>query len=58
MWQRRLRENVRALVMPKEAQTLVGALSMTKIIGWLDAPDGRFGTDPIQGRNKLLKVEP
>jgi penicillin amidase len=27
---------------------------LTKIIGWLQAPDGRFGSDPIAGRNALL----
>ena len=27
---------------------------MVKIIAWLQAPDGRFGPDPIAGRNALL----
>ena len=27
---------------------------MTRIIAWLEAPDGRFGPDPIAGRNALL----
>jgi len=54
MWQRRLRENVRVLMVPKEAQAFVGSLSMTKIISWLYAPDGRFGRDPLEGRSMLL----
>jgi penicillin G amidase len=28
--------------------------AMTKIVAWLQAPDGRFGPDPIAGRNALL----
>jgi penicillin amidase len=55
MWQRRLRENVRALMVPKDAQQFIGPLSMTKIIGWLYAPDGRFGRDPLAERNMLLE---
>ena len=54
MWQRRLQTNVRALVVPEEAQPFIGNLAMTKIIGWLQAPDGRFGADPIAARNALL----
>jgi penicillin amidase len=54
MWQRRLRENIRALMVPKEAQAFIGPAPMTKIISWLYAPDGRFGRDPLAGRNTLL----
>jgi penicillin amidase len=28
--------------------------SLSKIIRWMDAPDGRFGADPIAGRDALL----
>ncbi len=55
MWQRRLRENLRALVVPKQARAFIGPLPMTKIISWLEAPDGRFGRDPLEGRNRLLE---
>ena len=54
MWQRRLQADVRALVVPKEAQAFIGMPEMTKVIAWLQAPDGRFGADPIAGRNALL----
>jgi penicillin amidase len=54
MWQRRLMANVRDAVVPREVQEYVGMPEMTKIIGWLEAPDGRFGPDPIAGRNALL----
>jgi len=56
MWQRRLIANVRALVIPKEAQDLFPPMTppMTKIVSWMYAPDGRFGADPLAGRNALL----
>jgi penicillin amidase len=54
MWQRRIQANIRDLMVPKEARAFVGMPELTKIIGWLQAPDGRFGADPIAGRNALL----
>jgi penicillin amidase len=45
---------MRDLVVPREARDFIGMPEMTKIIGWLQAPDGRFGADPIAGRNALL----
>jgi penicillin amidase len=53
MWQRRLMANVSAIGVPKAAQVLV-TLSMSRMVNWMHAPDGRFGTDPIAGRNALL----
>lgn len=58
MWQRRLTPDVRDIVVPVEARPLfTGAgtgLSLTKIIAWLQAPDGRFGESPAKGRDALL----
>jgi len=58
MWQRRLTPDVRDIVVPAEARALfTGAgngLSLTKVIAWLDAPDGRFGENPTRGRDALL----
>jgi penicillin amidase len=54
MWQRRLSANLRSLFVPKEAQAFVGQLSMKRMIDWLNAPDGRFGADPHQGRDQVL----
>jgi penicillin amidase len=54
MWQRRVMANVRNLLVPKNAQAFVGQLSMKKVIDWLNAPDGRFGEDPLRGRDELL----
>jgi penicillin amidase len=54
MWQRRISANVRNLVVPKEAQAFIGQPSMKRVIDWLNAPDGRFGADPVKGRDELL----
>jgi len=54
MWQRRLEENVRAMFVPKEAEPYIWGPTLSKLIGWLQAPDGRFGADPVAGRNALL----
>jgi len=54
MWQRRVMANVRSAFVPPAARDFIGMPEMTKIIAWLEAPDGRFGSDPIAGRNELL----
>jgi penicillin G amidase len=53
MWQRRLEANVSAAVVPKAAEAFIQPW-MTKIVSWMHAPDGRFGADPVAGRNALL----
>ncbi len=53
-WLRRVQENLRQLLVPKAAQPFISTLSLAKEIAWLQAPDGRFGTDPIAGRDALL----
>jgi penicillin G amidase len=53
MWQRRLTANVYAVVVPKAAQAFFRPW-MSRIVSWMHAPDGRFGADPIAGRNALL----
>src|SRR5262249_6963647 len=54
MFQRRVSANVRNLMVPKEAQTFIGELSMKRVIDWLQAPDGWFGSDAVRGRDELL----
>lgn len=53
MFQRRLTANIEALMVPKAAQEFIHA-PMSRIIEWLYAPDGRFGVDPLAGRDALL----
>jgi penicillin amidase len=55
-WERALKEAVWERVVPREARSTfrVNSLSTEKLIAWLTAPDGRFGTDPIAGRDALV----
>src|SRR6202453_2220462 len=54
MFQRHLTANVRDVVVPADARAYVGMPAMARIIAWMQAPDGRFGADPIAGRNAIL----
>lgn len=53
-WERRLVENTYQRMLPPEAADLFTARSLRRTIGWLTAPDGRFGADPLAGRDSLL----
>ncbi len=54
MFQRHLMANVRDIVVPESARATVGMPVLSRIIAWMQAPDGRFGADPIAGRNAIL----
>jgi penicillin amidase len=54
MWQRRLQQNIREQMVPQEVRDYLGLVSMKKTIDWLQVPDGRFGPDPIAGRDTIL----
>lgn len=53
VFQRRVLANMREQFIPKEAREFI-SLPMSKAIEWLEAPDGRFGEDPIAGRDAVL----
>jgi penicillin amidase len=53
MWQNRLHANVHAAAVPKPASSFL-FVSPTRMLSWLEAPDGRFGADPIAGRDAIL----
>jgi penicillin amidase len=55
-WEKHLKVSLHDLLRPKLIQAGVPArlLSTERLISWLNAPDGRFGTDPIAGRDALL----
>jgi penicillin G amidase len=56
MWQRRLLANARDTIVPAPLRKAVGAniVGTKKVIDFLHAPDGRFGADPIAGRDALV----
>ncbi len=55
-WEKAVRHAVWELVVPREAREVLPAssLSTQRLIAWLTAPDGRFGADPVAGRDALL----
>jgi len=53
-FERRLRGNVQAVVVPESARQHVRGMAMVKVIGHLTAPGGEFGEDPVAGRDAVL----
>lgn len=56
MWQRRVLANAREVVIPASLRKAVGGNfgSTKRIIDWLQSPDGRFGANPIAGRDAIV----
>jgi penicillin amidase len=56
MWQRRLLANTRETVVPPAIAKAVGVnmASTKRLIDWLQSPDGRFGANPVAGRDALV----
>ena len=56
MWQRRILANTREVVIPAALRKALGGNfgSTKKMIDWLQSPDGRFGANPIAGRDALV----
>ena len=54
-WERELRAAVRRTVVPAAARDYVRSVNTKRLIDWLTAPDGRFGDDPLAGRDALLR---
>ncbi len=55
-WERAVKVLVWELSVAQAAREVfpVSSLSTEKLIQWLTAPDGRFGADPVAGRDALL----
>jgi penicillin amidase len=53
-WERRLTEETRKAVVPEAVQRHFENIPLPKVVDWLLAPDGRFGADPIAGRDSVL----
>jgi penicillin amidase len=56
MWFRRVLVNARAAAIPANLRTVMGNNfgSTKRLLDWLHSPDGRFGPDPIAGRDAVL----
>jgi penicillin amidase len=53
-WERRLQNRVRDLMVPEAARKLLGGINMKRLLDWIAAPDGRWGSDPTAARDALL----
>jgi penicillin amidase len=53
-WQRALLENLKARLFPPEFRESLPGISLTKLIGWVQAADGRLGLDGEKTRDGLL----
>lgn len=55
MWQRRILANTRDVVVPEALRKAgITPVATKRLIDWLHAPDGRFGPNPIAGRDALV----
>jgi len=54
-FERALVANVHELFVPEAAREYLTRMNKKRVIDWLVAPDGRFGEDPLGGRDALLK---
>ena len=53
-FERQLSRSMQQLMVPDPDSDVLFRLNKKRIIDWLVAPDGRFGDDPIKGRDALL----
>jgi penicillin amidase len=53
MWERKLNSEANTRFVPAELRGLV-RIQLKKLIGWLQAPDEKFGTDRNKGRDAFL----
>ncbi len=53
-WERRIVAQIEQRFVPEAARKFLVPLSMKRMIDWLLSPDGRFGEDPLSGRDQLL----
>ncbi len=52
-WEREIRSGMEDMLVMKEAQPYI-SLPFSSIIDWLILPDGKFGENPVAGRNAFL----
>ncbi len=54
-WERELRAAVHRTVVPATVRDYIRGVNTKRMIDWLTAPDGRFGDDPLAGRDALFR---
>ena len=54
-WERELRAAVHRTVVPAAVRDHIRGVNTKRLLDWLTAPDGRFGDDPLAGRDAVLR---
>ena len=54
-WERELRAAVHRTVVPAAVRDHIRSVNTKRLLDWLTAPDGRFGDDPLAGRDAVLR---
>ena len=54
-WERELRAAVHRTVVPPAVRDHIRGVNTKRLLDWLTAPDGRFGDDPLAGRDAVLR---
>ncbi|MCS4433340.1 penicillin acylase family protein [Aquiflexum gelatinilyticum] len=54
MWERKIREKIKEISVPKEVMDLVGSIQMTRVISWIEHPDHLFSRNADIERDKFL----
>ena len=54
-WERELRAAVHRTVVPATVRDHIRGVNTKRLLDWLTAPDGRFGDDPLAGRDGVLR---
>jgi len=54
LWERQLMQEAAQQFIPENIKGLV-SIQLTKLIGWLQKPDSKFGVDSVKGRDAFLK---
>lgn len=54
MWERKIRDKIKEISVPKEVRDMVGTVQMTRVIEWIEQPERLFTSNPVNERNKFL----
>lgn len=55
MWERKIRSEIKKLVVPEETIPLVGSIQLTKVLSWMENPSQIFKNNPVRERDAFLK---
>jgi penicillin G amidase len=54
MWERKIREKIKQISVPKEVMDLVGSIQMSRVMAWIEQPDLLFPRNHGMERNNFL----